>query len=124
MWRKGFVLLIVYQTVMSLYRCGMDVWTFWMDKSMRNYAATDYLINYQGGFVRRGMIGEVLYQLRLHLGVDPLPVLTVLAVACFVGLAFMMLRAFRRKGLAPYILPLVICMGMVFASRKDYGMIL
>ena len=124
MWRKGFVLLIIYQTVMSLYRCGMDVWTFWMDKSMRNYAATDYLINYQGGFVRRGMIGEVLYQLRLHLGVDPLPVLTVLAVACFVGLAFMMLRAFRRKGLAPYILPLVICMGMVFASRKDYGMIL
>ena len=123
-WQKGIVLMIIYQAVLTLQRCGMDLWTFWQDKSMHNYAATDYLINYQGGFVRRGMIGEVLYQLRLHLGVDPLPVLTVLGVACFVGLAFMMLRAFRRKGLPPYILPLVICMGMVFASRKDYGMIL
>ena len=123
-WRRGFVLLMIYQTVMSLYRCGMDVWTFWLDKSMLNYAATDYLINYQGGFVRRGMIGEVLYQLRLHLGVDPLPVLVVLAVACFVGLAIVMVRAFRKRGLALYILPLVICMGMTFAARKDYGMIL
>ena len=123
MWQRGFLLLMVYQAVMSLYRCGMDVWTFWMDKSMRNYAATDYLINYQGGFVRRGMIGEVLYQLRLHLGIDPLPVLVVLAVACFVVLAVLMVRAFRRKGLALYILPLVICMGMTFAARKDYGMI-
>ena len=123
-WQKGFVLLMIYQAVVSLYRCGQDVWTFWLDKSMLNYAATDYLINYQGGFVRRGMIGEVLYQLRLHLGVDPLPVLVVLAVACFVGLAFLMVRAFRRKELALYILPLVICMGMTFAARKDYGMIL
>ena len=120
-WQKGFVLLMIYQAVVSLYRCGQDVWTFWLDKSMLNYAATDYLINYQGGFVRRGMIGEVLYQLRLHLGVDPLPVLVVLAVACFAGLAFMMVRAFRRKGLALYILPLVICMGMTFAAR-DKGL--
>ena len=27
------------------------------------YPVSDYLINYQGGFVRRGLMGEVFYQI-------------------------------------------------------------
>ena len=34
------------------------------------YITADWLINYQGGFVRRGFIGEILFQLNNFLKID------------------------------------------------------
>ena len=33
-------------------------------------AMTEWLINYQGGFVRRGLFGEALFKLSQHLNLD------------------------------------------------------
>ena len=109
---------------MSVQRCCQEVSFFWNDKSMTNWAATDYLINYQGGFVRRGMVGEILYQLRLHLGVDPLTLLTVVTVFCFILLVLLFVKSFWERRLQLFILPLAICFGQTDVVRKDSIMIL
>lgn len=114
-----FIVLIICQTIMCVQRCCQVVYYFWSDKSMTNWAATDYLINYQGGFVRRGMFGEILYHLRLSFGIDTLSLLTVMSVVCYLLLLYLLIKSFWKRGLQLYILPLVICYGLNNVARKD-----
>ena len=62
------------------------------------YQISDWLINYQGGFVRRGLAGEVLWRLyQLH----PFPVIIVIICICAVSLvclATLCVCLFRRMG--------------------------
>jgi hypothetical protein len=50
----------------------------------RRWVVSDWLINYQGGFVRRGLIGELIFQLSMVLGVKPHVIaLAVMGLASF-----------------------------------------
>ena len=51
----GFLLLI------TLLVTSFNVFQFFFEKA--NFQYSDWLINYQAGFVRRGLIGEIFYQL-------------------------------------------------------------
>ena len=114
-----FIVLIICQTIMCVQRCCQVVYYFWSDKSMTNWAATDYLINYQGGFVRRGMFGEILYQLRLNFGVDILSLLTVMSISFYLLLLYLLIKFFWKNRLQLYILPIVIFYGLNNVARKD-----
>lgn len=85
---------------------------------------TDYLINYQGGFVRRGLLGELLWQLQVHQGLDPRWVIIPLTLFCLVAVVAWFVWLCWRRGLAMYILPLTICLGLCIVTRRDYLMLL
>lgn len=119
-----FIVLIVCQAIMCVKRSFQEVQYLWNDKAMTSWATTDYLVNYHGGFVRRGMFGEILYQLRLNFGIDTLTLLTILTVVCFVILVYLFVKSFHKRGLKMYILPLAICFGLNAVIRKDSMMIL
>ncbi len=59
-------------------------YTFYLEYSDWQYA--DWLINYQGGFIRRGLIGELLFTIQNFLSLD----LDIL-VLCFVILLYLVL---------------------------------
>lgn len=120
----AFILLIAYQWVMCVWTCVEDMLILREYWSVYSWAVTDYLINYQGGFVRRGMIGEVLYQLQVNYDVNPRYVMLGISAVSFVALTVLLIRAFYRRGIATYILPLAICLGMAITTRKDYLMLL
>lgn len=94
-----FIVLIVCQAIMCVKRSFQEVQYLWNDKAMTSWATTDYLVNYHGGFVRRGMFGEILYQLRLNFGIDTLTLLTILTVVCFVILVYLFVKSFHKRGL-------------------------
>lgn len=52
-----------------------------------NWATADWLINYQGGFVRRGFVGELIYQLAIFSKVSPGFYVFVIHCMCY-GLFF------------------------------------
>ena len=71
------------------------------------FAFGDWLINYQGGFVRRGLLGEVAYQLHSSIGGNPgLHVLWLqLALyAAFLLFSFLLLRKQNLVAYAPLVL--------------------
>ena len=73
-----------------------------------DFNISDWLINYQGGFIRRGLIGEVLYQIyQLH----PFSIKTAIIsidICAFLAFAALSVRAFIRErwSLLPLLFPL------------------
>lgn len=61
------------------------------------YSFADVFINYQGGFVRRGLMGEMLY--RLHgLGFNPLHTALLLCLVAYLTIVMFMVNGFKRRG--------------------------
>ncbi len=54
-----------------------------LTKVGRNWPLGDWLINYEGGFVRRGLLGEALLLLGRALHVDPIILAALLCLACY-----------------------------------------
>lgn len=61
------------------------------------YSFADVFINYQGGFVRRGLMGEMLYQL-YGLGFDPLHTALLLCLVAYLTIVMFMVKGFKRRG--------------------------
>ncbi len=64
----------------------------------REWTISEWMINYEGGFVRRGLIGQLLYELfQLY----PYPINFAIIIICFVsfiGLIVLLVRLFNREG--------------------------
>ena len=61
------------------------------------YSFADVFINYQGGFVRRGLMGEMLYQL-YGLGFDPLHTALLLCLVAYLTIVMFMVNGFKHRG--------------------------
>lgn len=88
----------------------------------QDWGISDWLINYQDGFVRRGLPGEVIY---LLFSIHPFNILYFIlsiTVISSVLLLIVMIKVFRKKGWSFAILPLGCCFFFTFLStwqRKD-----
>lgn len=105
--------LAFYRVFLSLFEDNISIYN--------GYIISDYMINYQGGFVRRGLIGEIMYQIfQIH----PYPFHTaILYLDLFFWLVLLVItaRICIVKKLLP-IYPLAIFMG-ILAYRRDFMMI-
>ena len=84
-----------------------------------SYSVGDWLINYQGGFVRRGLVGEIVYRLYQMTAIDPalyVLLLKILLYSAFLGFSYLLLR---RENLVPY--ALLIFAPFVFAYYDGSG---
>lgn len=105
--------LAFYRVFLSLFEDNISIYN--------GYNISDYMINYQGGFVRRGLIGEIMYQIfQIH----PYPFHTAirfLDLFSWLVLLVITARICKEKKLLP-IYPLAIFMG-ILAYRRDFMMI-
>ena len=62
---KQVIIIIIILTTFSQL---IKFYSFFLEYSAWQYS--DWVINYQGGFVRRGLIGEILYQIQKLLLID------------------------------------------------------
>jgi len=72
---------------------------------------SEWLVNYQGGFVRRGLRGEVIYQLYTHFAIEPYTSIRVITVSSYILLTIFFVRSFVKKGYSLFILPCVFFLG-------------
>ena len=92
-----------------------------------DWNTSEFLINYQGGFVRRGLLGEILFFFTRTFNMNAAQAELVIKIISLIFLAAVcvfFIMAFLKKGYSLYILPLCFFLGGVALAsewiRKDY----
>lgn len=97
--------------------------------SYDGFEISDWMINYQGGFVRRGITGEVLFQLyQLHPYSLSMAIYIIISLM-FIALLFLLYRLFKRNGWSYILFPSCVLVVQsfthsAFGTRKDYILLL
>ncbi len=76
-----FFILIIISTIYNLLinRNYYNVWTI-----------GEWLINYQGGFVRRGLLGSIIYKLSYGLNINPISIVHLLTILFFISFLYLL----------------------------------
>jgi hypothetical protein len=92
-----------------------------------SFQISEFLINYQGGFVRRGLLGEGLFFFTKYFGLDVEWTIKIISAFCCFAVCAFFVKAFLKKGYTLYLLPLCFfCGGIIMTDswiRKDFLML-
>ncbi|MGN1277768.1 MAG: hypothetical protein ACI4UK_12320, partial [Floccifex sp.] len=80
-------------------------------EEITSYPISDWLINYQGGFVRRGLIGEALYYLYDMTSVNVIILIIIASFVIMVGFTYLFINKWRQYRLSYLILPSFLLIG-------------
>lgn len=87
----------------------------------------EWLINYSGGFVRRGLPGEIIYFLSSNFNINPIIFVWIISVLSIFGL-FILIKVFCRKYFyAPFLVSNLVLLAPIsedFLVRKDAFLVL
>ena len=72
---------------------------------------TDWLVNYQGGFVRRGLAGEFLLRLYNYFGLNTYSMILFLSIIIYLAVIIFFSKSFLKNGYSIFILPFVFFLG-------------
>lgn len=93
--------------------------------NINDWAWHEFLINFQGGFVRRGLVGEIIWQLTQRLpGID-FSALTsgiwILSFLIYIAVTAILVALFKRRRYCWWIvLSPILCGFVLFIVRKDF----
>ena len=92
----------------------------------QSWEISEWLINYEGGFVRRGIVGQILYAFeQMHL-YDVRIAIKLLYILSSVIILLILYRVFKAEGWSPVLLPTGLCLGYTLFNlwgRKDFLML-
>ncbi|MDE6392983.1 MAG: hypothetical protein K2L59_06930 [Muribaculaceae bacterium] len=98
--------------------------TFVIPEGINYWQFTEWLINYQGGFVRRGLIGDGLWRLCDMTGAGPRYIVSLVSLGLYGSLLYYFFRKFREKHLCWWLLGSTLMFGYVdYVIRKDFLLI-
>ncbi len=82
----------------------------------------EFMSNYQGGFLRRGLLGELLFWFTSFSHIDFRWLAIPLAVGCFLVIVFFLWRKFKQYQIHWWLLPMSYCLGASYGCliRKDF----
>ncbi len=93
-----------------------------------SWQITEMLINYRGGFVRRGLLGEIFWQLNYNFNLSPYNTILFVCTISYLVFIILFVKIFKKKGYPIFILPFVFFLGGPiindFIIRKDVIIIL
>lgn len=122
--RKFKIAIIAMLVANSLFLFGDTVRHAFVTIDPTGYCVSEYLINYQGGFVRRGLLGELLYQACAPFDLDPRYIIVPLCIVSAALFCFLAIKYFRKAHLCLWILPTKYVLFGADFIRKDYLMML
>lgn len=103
-------------------------------ESFESWGASEVLINYEGGFVRRGLLGQILFFISKNFHIDIIWMVKVICLLFLLIVVIFFVFHFKKKNYALYILPLCFFLGgpiitggpllMGGIIRKDYLIII
>lgn len=92
-----------------------------MKSPCNSYGYSEFLINFQGGFVRRGLLGEILYKIHLFIPVPIITTITVIIIIAFLFTLSFFIYQFNKQKYCWWIIFSPLFLGMTyFFIRKDY----
>lgn len=109
-----------------LVRLWLVVDSCFIHANVNSWGYTEFLINWQGGFVRRGLMGECFYGLASFSlsGDSIMHLIQILCMGCYAWVLFWFLRKFHTRHWNWWLLMSPLFMGLVNdLLRKDFLMI-
>ena len=73
-----------------------NIWRFREEFLASDYNFADFFINYSGGFVRRGLLGQIFLWCH-QIGISPIWTAATLALLAFLAIAIYMIRQFKKR---------------------------
>lgn len=112
--------IMIGYAVLSLFRYSKHAWLVLM--RCDSWGTTEFLINYQGGYVRRGLIGEILYRMaHTFSSIDPRYYIASICLLSLCILIWYLISNFNQSKLCWWFLPLNVCLSGAFDwIRKDF----
>ncbi len=88
---------------------------------LSDYAFSEFLINLSGGFVRRGLPGELLFRLCEATGLSPAPVILGICVVAYLAVNIFFFKRFHTLKYCWWLILSPLFLGYVFdVIRKDF----
>ncbi len=90
--------------------------------SLQAFQLSEFTINYQGGFVRRGLLGEILFQFSTLTGYSPIPIIFTLCWGCFIFVTTFLVYLCHKHSISWWLIPTSYMLGSSYICiiRKDY----
>ena len=92
------------------------------------YNISEFLINYEGGFVRRGLIGQLLLFFHKNFNISVYYTIICICVLSYLVLVYFFVRSFIKNGYTLFILPFCFFLGFPIMfqtwARKDVLLVL
>ena len=115
-WTVFYVIVLLCYTTARTY--GSDLF------GGGNYGFNDFFINYEGGFIRRGLLGQLLHY-SWQAGFNPIIVAFCLSFASYIVIAVYMIRQFVKRGYNVCLLTVSYMLGAIGmyslpSMRRDY----
>lgn len=91
-----------------------------------SWEISEWLINYEGGFVRRGIMGQMLLAIEQVHAYDVRVAIRLIYALSSVVILLILYRVFKSEGWSPVLLPTGLCLGYTLLSlwgRKDFLML-
>lgn len=89
----------------------------------RSYGITEFLINYEGGFVRRGLLGQFIFEIHKFINFDIILVITLMCYTLFLVLIYYLVNKFKQHNIEFVYLTSMFFLGNIvyngFIVRKD-----
>ncbi len=93
-----------------------------------DWNVSEFLINYQGGFVRRGLLGEILFFLAKNYHINVEWTIKIFSLIMFAAVCTFFVKSFVKRGYTLYILPTCFFLGVFILFpcwiKKDALMLL
>ena len=89
--------------------------------ALKSFQYSEFLINFSGGFVRRGLLGEILLTYTSLTNNNPKLLITIICIAAYLFVACFFLKKFKEKEYCWWVvLSPLMCGFTVDIIRKDY----
>ena len=116
-----------YLAVFYIFFIGILIYIFFRQIAIgcyrKSWQINEWLINYQGGFVRRGLWGELILNLYKNFGLNSYVVIISFCVGIYLGFLLVFIKLYTNKGYPLFILPFVFFLGNPIVNnfwvRKD-----
>lgn len=93
-------LLIISLFFKLLWTFRSTLWTI----NLNSWQYSEFLINFEGGFVRRGLVGQLLYEFYKFSGIQPQYIIIPTCIIAYASALCFFLRKFKEKNLCWWIL--------------------
>lgn len=93
----------------------------WIQSYSESGSLQDLFINFEGGFVRRGLLGEVFYQIVKFTGIDANMLIVPLCVVAFAFVSIALIYLCYKRGISWWIVLSPFLCGMLYSVvRRDF----
>lgn len=107
-----FFILIIFSSILNLLQ---NQWT------INAWTIGEWLINYEGGFVRRGLFGSIIYKLSYGLNINPFLIVNIFSFLIFISFLYL-LKDTRKYFSSLFLLSPIVSLAPLLGNylvRKD-----